>query len=55
MDVNHNMRVSNIYGAMQDSQNDLEPLSKWFEKKDNKDNKNNKLSHNYNVDDEDDW
>lgn len=55
MDVNHNIRVSNIYGAMQDSQNDLEPLSKWFEKKDNKDNKDNKLSHNYNVDDEDDW
>lgn len=55
MDVNHNMRVSNIYGAMQDSQNALEPLSKWFEKKDNKDNKDNKLSHNYNIDDEDDW
>ena len=55
MDVNKNIKVSNIYGAMQDSQTALEPLSKWFEKKDNKDNKNNNLSHNYNIDDEDDW
>lgn len=55
MDVNKNIRVSNIYGAMDDYYTALEPLSKWFEKKDNKDNKDNKLSHNYNVDDEDDW
>lgn len=54
LDINNNIKVSNIYGAESAYTNDFKPISDWFEKKEEKDTKNTKLSHNYNNDDEDD-
>lgn len=55
LDINNNIKVSNIYGAESAYTNDFKPISDWFEKKEEKNTKNTKLSHNYNTDEEDDW
>lgn len=55
LDINNNIKVSNIYGAESAYTNDFKPISDWFEKKEEKNNKNTKLSHDYNNDEDDDW
>ena len=57
MDVNNNVKVSNIYGLESGRHYDsdlLKPLSDFIKKEEDK-SKESKLSHNYNTDEDDDW